>query len=62
MCLFSAHFDKNFVLNSHGLLVTPARTPGLSNIQGDLAESGKGILKPFLLTQMITQVKPKSNI
>ena len=41
------------VLNSQGRnlgrLVTSARTYGLSSIQGDLGESGKGILQPVLL-------------
>ena len=48
------------MLNSQGRnlghSVTAARTSGLFSIQGDLGESGKGILEPVLLTQMITQV------
>ena len=40
------HGESNSQGRNLGRLVTAARTCGLSSIQGDLGESGKGILKP----------------
>ena len=42
-------------------LVTPARTSGLSSIQGDLRESGKGILMKYNRIQYkYSQVQPNT--
>ena len=46
------HGESNSQGRNLGRLVTAARTCGLSSIQGDLGESGKGILKPVYLKQV----------
>ena len=46
-----------------GRSVIAARTSGLSIIQGDLGESGKGILQPVLLCKIeYSQTPPTQNI